>query len=57
MKILNVNAEWVDYMGAYRVYDPKQPQTTMAYEKDLKVLEKRVLEEGYNLCRIERRAK
>ena len=57
MKILNVNAEWVDYMSAYRVYDPKQPQITIAYEKDLKVLEKRVLEEGYNLCRIERRAK
>ena len=24
-------AEWVDFMDAYRVYDPKHPQQTVAY--------------------------
>lgn len=31
-------AEWVDHMGAYRVYDPERPQQTVAYvdEADLR---------------------
>lgn len=24
-------ADWIDYMGLYRVYDPKHPQQTVAY--------------------------
>lgn len=26
--------EWVDYMKAFRVYDPKHPEQTCAYEKN-----------------------
>lgn len=44
-----LNADWVEFMKAYRVYDPKHPQQTIAYEEDLDVAEKRAKEDGYTL--------
>lgn len=32
---MEINAEWIDYRDAYRLYDPKYPQQTIAYEDDL----------------------
>lgn len=32
---MEINAEWIDYMDSYRLYDPKYPQQTIAYEDDL----------------------
>lgn len=43
-----LNAEWIGYMKAYRLYDPKDPQQTVAYEDDLDVAEQRAKEEGYS---------
>lgn len=34
-----VYAEWVPYMKAYRLYDPKAPYNTISYEKDLESAE------------------
>lgn len=45
---MKINAEWIDYMKAYRLYNPKYPQQTVAYEEDLEVAEKRAKEEGYS---------
>lgn len=44
----NLNAEWIPYMKAYRLYDPRHPQQTVAYEKDEDAAEARALEEGYS---------
>ena len=44
-----LNAEWISYMKAYRLYDPKAPQKTVAYEADLGEAEKRCDEEEYEL--------
>ena len=32
-------ADWIDYMDAYRVYDPEHPQQTVAYvdEEELQI--------------------
>lgn len=51
-----LNAEWIGYMKAYRLYDPKHPQETVAYEKDLKIAQKRARAEGYSdlvLCDVD----
>lgn len=51
-----LNAEWVGYMNAYRIYSPKNPQQTVAYEEDLDVAEKMVIKNGYlglTLCDTE----
>ena len=45
---MRLNAEWIPYMKAYRLYNPKYPQETVAYEKDLDVAERRAKEEGYS---------
>lgn len=44
----NIYAEWIDYMGAYRLYDLENPQQTIAYEEDLEVARNNALEEGYS---------
>lgn len=28
---IRLNAEWIDHMKAYRLYDPSYPQQTVAY--------------------------
>lgn len=43
-----LNAEWIPYMKAYRIYDPKHPQQTIAYEGDLDVAEQYAIENGFN---------
>ncbi len=48
MRMKEIYAEWIDYMGAYRLYDLENPQQTIAYEDDLVVAEKYALEEGYS---------
>ena len=42
-------AEWIDYMGAYRVYNLKKPQNTIAYEEKAERIKERALEEGYEV--------
>ena len=32
--LIQLNAEWIPYMKAYRVYDPEYPQQTVAYVAD-----------------------
>ena len=32
---MEINAEWIDYREAWRLYDPKYPQQTIAYIDDL----------------------
>lgn len=39
--------EWLIWMEAYRLYDPKHPQQTVAYEDNLEDAEKHALENGY----------
>lgn len=46
--MIKLNAEWIRYMKAYRLYDPRRPQNTVAYEEDLDVAEKCALENGYS---------
>lgn len=43
-----LNAEWISYMKAYRLYDAHRPQQTVAYEEDEAAAEARALEEGYS---------
>ena len=43
-----LNAEWIGYMDAYRIYNPKKPQNTVAYVSSLEEAE-RSAEEGYEL--------
>lgn len=45
---MNLNAEWIPYMHAYRLYKPEKPQDTVAYvddidEKELAELEEQVM--------------
>ena len=42
-----LNAEWIPYMDAYRLYDPKYPQQTVAYEEDASEAEEHAIENGY----------
>lgn len=41
-------AEYIDYMGLYRLYNPDYPSQTVAYEDDLKYAERHSLENGYD---------
>lgn len=34
MNKVRLVAEWIPYMKAYRVYNPYEPQDTVAYEAD-----------------------
>ena len=43
-----LNAEWISDMKAYRLYDPRNPQPTVAYEENEDVAKTRALEEGYS---------
>lgn len=45
---MKLNAEWISYMKAYRLYNPKHPQDTVAYKNDLGDEEKRAKKEGYD---------
>lgn len=42
-----LSAEWIPHMGAFRLYDARHPQQTVAYEEDATVAERRAMEEGY----------
>lgn len=46
-------AEWIEYMKAYRLYNPKKPQNTIAYEENSEHIKERVREEGYTTVEIE----
>jgi len=48
MKSSKLNAEWVSYMKAYRLYDPRYPQNTIAYEEDEDTAESFAIENGYD---------
>ena len=39
-----LNAEWIDYMNAYRLYKPAQVYQTSAYVKDLEEARRLYLE-------------
>lgn len=45
--MMKLNAEWIDYMNAYRLYISGRPQETIAYEDDLEIAEKIAIENGY----------
>lgn len=43
-------ASWIDYMGAYRVYDPEYPWQTIAYDDDdLNATKEYAAENGYTV--------
>lgn len=44
-----VNVIWVEYMQAYRIYDPATPHKTIAYEDNLEKVKEWACEEGYSL--------
>ena len=44
-----INAEYIDYMNAYRVYDPTNPQWTWAYVDTLEEAEKIAHDENKEL--------
>lgn len=48
-----LNAEWIGYMDAYRLYDPKKPENTIAYEESLEEAEKRCADQGCELVLCE----
>lgn len=43
-----LNAEWIPYMKAYRLYDPHSDQQTIAYEDSEEAAEKHAIENGYD---------
>lgn len=43
-----LNAEWIPWMKAYRLYDPQNPQQTVAYEDDEDDAERHAIENGYD---------
>lgn len=43
-----LNAEWISHRNAYRLYNPENPQQTVAYEDDLEVAEQDAIENGYS---------
>ena len=45
---MTLNAEWIPYMKAYRLYAPQNPQQTVAYEDDEETAEKHAIENGYD---------
>ena len=42
-----LNAEWIDFRRAYRLYDSNHPVDTVAYVDDLQVAKKEATENGY----------
>ncbi len=42
-------AEWIPYMMAYRLYNPKYPQQTIAYEDDKDTTRRHATENGYEV--------
>lgn len=42
-----LSAEWIPHMKAYRLYDARHPQQTVAYEENADMAEQRAMEEGY----------
>lgn len=51
-----LNAEWIPYMKAYRLYEPQHPQQTVAYVDDLDSAEISAKDNGYDdivLCDID----
>ena len=42
-----LNAEWIPYVKAYRLYDPADPQQTVAYEDNLDAAGRTAYEKGY----------
>lgn len=42
-----LSAEWIPHMKAYRLYDARHPQQTVAYEENADMAEQRATEEGY----------
>ncbi|MBQ9531617.1 MAG: hypothetical protein IJR70_06055 [Eubacterium sp.] len=48
-KKYRLNAEWIPYMKAYRIYDPHKPQRTIAYsDDDIDRLDEIARENGYD---------
>ncbi len=45
---MTLNAEWIPYMKAYRLYALQNPQHTVAYEDDEETAEKHAIENGYD---------
>lgn len=46
----SIIAEWISYMRAYRLYDPKHPQQTIAYEDcDEDTVRRHAMENGYEV--------
>ena len=43
-----LNAEWIDFRMAYRLYDTNHTVDTIAYVDDLQVAEKEAIENGYD---------
>lgn len=37
---ISLNAEWIPFMSAYRLYSPKNPQDTVAYVESLDEVDK-----------------
>lgn len=37
---VQLNAEWIPYMEAYRLYDPRYPQQTVAYVDSIEEAER-----------------
>lgn len=48
-KNYRLNAEWIPYMKAYRIYDPHKPQQTIAYsDDDIERIDEIAREHGYD---------
>ena len=43
-----LNAEWITYMKAYRLYDPRHPQQTVAYEDSEEAAKEHAVANGYD---------
>lgn len=50
IKVMNteLHAEWIKYMKAYRLYDPKDPGKTVTYESTADDAERYAIENGYS---------
>lgn len=45
----HIIAEWIPHMKAYRLYNPKHPQQTIAYEDDEDTARRHAMENGYEV--------
>lgn len=45
----SIIAEWIPHMRAYRLYDSKHPQQTIAYENDEDTAMRHAMENGYEV--------